>query len=79
MLKIAVHFEETLMASELQFAWSGDYGSLKQFFSVDLNLPKTWKQPGRNKKAFETCETVISWRKSKNMLTIEGVEVSIWE
>ena len=30
-----------------------------------------------DKKVFETGETMISWRKGKNLLTIEGVDVSI--
>ena len=55
-------------------AWSGDFGSLKQFFKDVLNFGGEWSQPGGDKKVFTRGKSSISWRKSKSLLHFEGEE-----
>ena len=58
----------------LNIAWSGDFGSLKQFFKDVLNFGGEWSQPGGDKKVFTLRKSSISWRKSKSLLHFEGEE-----
>ena len=58
----------------LCFAWNGDYDSLKSFLSKDLNLVGTWEQPGGDKKVFKSSNILISWRRNKNLLHLEGAK-----
>ena len=58
----------------LNIAWSGDFGSLKQFFKDVLNFGGEWSQPGGDKKVFTLGKSSISWRKSKSLLHFEGEE-----
>ena len=61
---------------KLNFAWIGDFESLKQFVSDTLKLDGTWSQPGGDKKLFTFGDSSISWRKNKNLLSLDGVKVS---
>ena len=56
----------------LNIAWSGDFGSLKQFFKDVLNFGGEWSQPGGDKKVFTLGKSNISWRISKSLLHFEG-------
>ena len=38
----------------LNIAWSGDFGSLKQFFKDVLSFGGEWSQPGGDKKSIHT-------------------------
>ena len=61
---------------KLSFAWTGDFESLKQFVSDTLKLDGTWSQPGGDKKLFTFGDSSISWRKNKNLLSLDGEKAS---
>ena len=57
---------------KLQLCWTGEFEDLKEFVSENIELNAVWKSPGGDKKTFSDGHTTISWRKSKNVLHIEG-------
>ena len=57
---------------KLQLCWTGEFEDLKEFVSENIELNVVWKSPGGDKKTFSDGHTTISWRKSKNVLQIEG-------
>ena len=57
---------------KLQLCWTGEFEDLKEFVSENIELNAVWKSPGGDKKTFSDGHTTISWRKSKNVLQIEG-------
>jgi hypothetical protein len=61
-----------LFGEKLSLAWTGDYQSLKDFVSDDLQLEGVWSQPGGDKKLFTGDEATIIWRRNKNLLSIDG-------
>ena len=78
-LKYLCAFEEvhdfmatTISSNNLCIAWTGDFESLKQFVSEHLKLEGTWSHPGGDKKLFTSEDATISWRKSKNLLSVVG-------
>ena len=44
----------------LNIAWSGDFGSLKQFFKDVLNFGGEWSQPGGDKKKYSHSVNQVS-------------------
>ena len=62
----------TKLRDKLCFAWAGDFECLKRFVSEDLQLNGTWSQPGGDKKLFTFDDSVIIWRKNKNLLYLDG-------
>ena len=61
-----------IKSNNLCLAWDGVYGALKQFVQDSLKLEGTWSQPGGDKKVFKTDKCLISWRKNRKLLYIEG-------
>ena len=59
----------------ISFAWTGDFDSLKLLIADDLKLDGTWEHPGGDKKVFKFNDSLISWRKGKGLLQIEGDEM----
>ena len=62
----------TKLRDKLCFAWAGDFECLKRFVSEDLQLNGTWSQPGGDKNLFTFDDSVIIWRKNKNLLYLNG-------
>lgn len=62
------------LIGNLCFAWKGDYEALKRFVDKDLNMDGVWEQPGSDKKVFKSNNILISWRRGKNLLHLEGAE-----
>ncbi len=62
----------TISSNNLCIAWTGDFESLKQFVSEHLKLEGTWSHPDGDKKLFTSEDATISWRKSKNLLSVVG-------
>ncbi len=56
----------------LSLAWTGDFVSLKQFWSEVLNLDSKWTQPGGDRKLFTFGNSTMVWRRNKNLFTING-------
>ena len=60
---------------ELLLYWNGDFEQLKQFVSKNAELRNgVWSSPGGDKKTYSDGHTLISWRKGKKLLQIEGKE-----
>lgn len=58
---------------KLCLALSGDFEPLKQFVADELKLDGVWSHPGGDKKIFNSgTSVVISWRKNKSFLFIDG-------
>ena len=66
----------TKLSEMLCFAWAGDFECLKQFVGKNLKLEGSWTQPGGDKKVFTSDNSTIIWRKSKNLLYLEGEKAS---
>ncbi len=66
----------TKTRDKLCFAWVGDFECLKRFVSEDLQLKGIWSQPGGDKKLFTFDDSVIIWRKNKNLLYFDGEKAS---
>lgn len=62
----------TKVSEKLCFAWIGDFESLKNFVKEKLKLDGTWLQPGGDKKLFTSEDSTITWRKNKNLLSLDG-------
>jgi hypothetical protein len=54
----------------------GDFESLKYFVADSFKLNGTRSQPGGDKKVFVAEDASIIWRKTKSILTIEGVKAN---
>ena len=60
---------------ELLLYWNGDFEQLKQFVNKNAELRNgVWSSPGGDKKTYSDGHTLISWRKGKKLLQIEGKE-----
>ena len=71
MLVVKKKISSTTMFSDyLSIAWTGDYESLKHF--VSLKIDGIWSHPGGDKKLFTSEYATISWRKSKNVILVDG-------
>ena len=57
---------------KINIAWTGDFECLKQFTNEFLKLHGDWSQPGGDKKVFACNYLTMTWRKSKQVLIIEG-------
>ena len=64
------------LSEKLSFAWTGDFDLLKQFVSENLKLDGTWSQLGGDKKLFTFEDSMIIWRKNKNLLSFDGEKAS---
>lgn len=62
------------LLDNLSIAWTGDFDSLREFMSDELNLIGNWEQPRGDKKIFKSETISVSWRKGKSVLNIEGVD-----
>ena len=73
MLAVKKKISSTTMFSDyLSIAWTGDYESLKQFVSERLKIDGIWSHPGGDKKLFTSEYATISWKKSKNVILVDG-------
>ena len=61
------------LIDKVDLAWTGYYDALKKFLAEDLK--GIWEQLGGGKKVFMVDNTSISWRKTKNVLQLEGEKV----
>ena len=61
-----------MFSDYLSIAWTGDYESLKHFVSELLKIDGIWSHPGGDKKLFTSEYVTISWRKSKNVILVDG-------
>ena len=57
---------------KINIAWTGDFECLKQFTNEFLKLHGDWSQPGGDKKVFACNYLTMTWRKTKQVLVIEG-------
>ena len=57
---------------KINIAWTGDFECLKQFTKEFLKLHGDWSQPGGDKKVFACNYSTMTWRKTKQVLIIEG-------
>ena len=57
---------------EVNIAWTGDFECLKQFTNDFLKLHGGWSQPGGDKKVFACNYLTMTWRKTRQVLIIEG-------
>ncbi len=57
---------------KINLTWTGNFDCLKQFTNKLLKLDGDWTQPGGNKKVFTSSHLTMRWRKTKQVLTIEG-------
>ena len=62
----------TMFSDYLSIAWTSDYESLKHFVSERLKIDGIWSHSGRDKKLFTSEYVTISWRKSKNVILVDG-------
>ena len=60
---------------ELLLYWNGDFEQLREFVNKNAELRNgVWSSPGGDKKTYSDGHTLISWRKGKKLLQIEGKE-----
>ena len=64
------------LARNLSLSWTSDFGSLKTLVEEIVKLDGEWTQPGGDKKHFEHGNSSISWRKNKQLLSIDGEKSS---
>ncbi len=57
---------------KINLAWTGDFDCLKQFTNEFLKLDGDWTQPCGDKKVFTSSHLTMTWRKTKQVLTIES-------
>ena len=63
---------------ELLLYWNSDFEQLRQFVNKNAELKNgVWSSPERDKKTYSDGHTLISWRKGKELLQIEGKEVNL--
>ena len=62
-----------LCASKDKIKWFGEFESLKEFLSKNLNLQGKWSSPGGKCKLLQTKEISIRWYSDRKSLNINGV------
>ena len=61
----------------LSLAWTGEFDSLKKFVKDSLKLDGEWTQPGSDKKVFTFGDSIITWRKNKQLLSVSGEKSNV--
>ena len=65
--------QHLLCASKDKIKWFGEFESLKEFLSKNLNLQGKWSSPGGKCKLLQTKEISIRWYSDRKSLNINGV------